>query len=151
MSAHFSREEMTRTSSTDPLILALQRNRPPEVDANLDRTEACLEGIRAAVGPLRVSSGYRCQALNALQPNASKTSRHMEGLAADVVPLKNSLRALMDAACGTAEVDQAIWEFNRWVHVGLAPAGQAPRRQFLMKFEGSGYEPWNPADPRVRA
>lgn len=44
-----------------------------------------LELLRAAVGvPLHINSGYRCKRYNATVDNASPTSLHMLGIAADI-------------------------------------------------------------------
>lgn len=49
-----------------------------------------LEALRGLCGPLRITSGRRCAAHNAAVGGA-EFSRHMAGLAADVVPLSCSM------------------------------------------------------------
>jgi hypothetical protein len=102
------------------------------------------------VGPLRVTSCYRCPGLNYVI-GGSKTSRHMMGLAGDLLPvtmrLQDAYRRVVESAI---PYDQAIFEFSRWLHLGAAIHGQEPRRQALMIFEAGQYEPFNAADPRFR-
>lgn len=54
-------------------------------------TENILDPLRQAYGkPIKVNSGYRSKALNKIIPNASKTSQHLEGKAADIVGTPNT-------------------------------------------------------------
>lgn len=53
--------------------------------------ENVLDPLREAYGkPINVNSGYRSKALNKIIPNASKTSQHLEGKAADIVGTPNT-------------------------------------------------------------
>ena len=55
------------------------------VDHLSELVREVLDPLRAAYGqPIRISSGYRCPALNSILPNASKTSVHQIGYAADL-------------------------------------------------------------------
>jgi hypothetical protein len=132
-------------------FLAEQGNPPAKVRLNLRRSAADLfEPARALLGPLLVSSGYRCPALNRVI-GGSRTSRHMEGLAFDVVPLELDLRDAMQRLVESAvPFDQLIYEFGRWLHIGGARHGEKPRGQRLMIFALHQYEVWNPGDPRFR-
>src|SRR6266540_5262795 len=90
VSPHFSFGELTVTEHRD--VLAEQADPPAQVRANLRRLAVdLLEPVREIVGRLHVNSGYRSPALNAAIPGSSRTSRHMDGLAADVFPLDMSL------------------------------------------------------------
>ena len=100
---------------------------------NLRRLASALESIQSLLEqPLLISSAYRSPEVNRLVGGVP-TSKHALGLAADFVcpafgaPLEVA-RAI--AACGL-EFDQLIHEFGRWVHLGWAPSGIAPRRQML--------------------
>jgi hypothetical protein len=149
VSPHFTFAELTTTEHRD--FLYEQADAPPQVRANLLRLAVdLLEPARALVGPLRVNSGYRCPGLNAAI-GGSKTSRHMDGLAADVFPLELDLVDAFErlAQSGVA-FDQLIFEFGRWIHVGGAPHGHEPRLQRLAIYEPGRYERWTPADPRFR-
>lgn len=150
VSPHFTFAELTTTQHRD--FMEEQSSPPPQVRANLLRLSVdVLEPARALVGPLRVTSGYRCPGLNAAI-KGSKTSRHMDGLAADVWPLDLDLRdAFERIAHSGLPVDQLIFEFGRWIHLGAAAHGQEPRLQRLAVYEPGRYEKWSPSDPRFRA
>lgn len=149
VSPHFSFAELTTTEHRD--FLDLQADPPWQVRANLVRLAYdLLEPARALVGPLRVNSGYRCPALN-VAIGGSRTSAHMDGLAADVFPLEMDLvdayERIRDCSL---PIDQAILEFGRWLHLGAALHGQEPRRRALMIFTPGHYEQFVSSDPRVR-
>jgi hypothetical protein len=132
-------------------MLRQQADPPAQVRANLVRLAVdLLEPARALVGPLRVNSGYRCPRLNAAI-GGSRTSRHMDGLAADVFPLEMDLAdAFERLAQSGLPVDQLIYEFGRWIHVGAAAHGEEPRVERLAIYEPGRYERWSPTDPRFR-
>lgn len=94
-----------------------------------------LETVRELLGgrPILISSGYRSPALNAAV-GGSRTSAHMQGLAADFIcpgfgtPLAICKQLAQHA--GELDFDQIIQE-GTWVHFGLAAEGKAARRQVL--------------------
>lgn len=139
LSPHFSLSEMTRSQT------AARRgfdNAPsPEAVANLQRLCVdLLEPIRALLGArMTVDSGYRCSAVNAAV-GGSATSAHLDGRACDFVPVGLSLDAAFDLICESSlPFDQAIVECNGWIHVGIAKAGETPRRQALTASGGPGH------------
>ncbi len=150
VSPHFTFAELTVTEHRD--VLTEQADPPAQVRANLVRLAVdLLEPVRALVGRLHVNSGYRSPALNAAIPGSSKTSRHMDGLAADVFPLDLDLRSAYERLAQSGlPFDQLIWEYGRWIHVGAGLHGVAPRLQRLAIFTPGAYEKWNPTDPRFR-
>jgi len=154
VSPHYLWGEMLRTDSRDPVILAAQEDPPDAIRVNVSflARELLEPDVRAVVGRTRVNSCYRCPPLNAAIGGA-KTSLHMLGLAADLVPLDMPLVEAYEAivARRPALLDQLILEFGRWIHVGAPRPGTAARRQLLMIFDAGHYLPWNPADPRVTA
>lgn len=87
-----------------------------------------LDPIRHRFGkPIRVTSGFRCPALNVLV-NGAKHSDHLTGCAADIVPLENSLdeRKRLWAICRSMAqnhnipVKQLINEQNfSWIHISI--------------------------------
>ena len=80
LSPHFTLTELTHTNHT-----AVDNTPPPEAVVRL--TQLCreaLEVIRQEFGPLRITSGYRSPALNAVIPGAAKDSAHSYGCAADL-------------------------------------------------------------------
>lgn len=128
LSPHFSLAELT--ASETALRAGIDNTPPPGVLANLKRLAVTLEAVRdQANGPLYISSGYRCLAVNRLV-GSGDTSAHVLGLAADITAARLTPRQLATAIRDTGIVfDQLILEFDRWVHIGLSTA--APRRQIL--------------------
>lgn len=111
-----------------------------------------LQPLRDAVGPLKVTSGFRTPELNAVLPGASKDSAHMLGYAADVQAGECTLRKLMYWFMQTKlPFDQAILEYGRrpgddqddWLHVGYKHSSGSQRRQLLV-MRGGKYTPWVP-------
>jgi zinc D-Ala-D-Ala carboxypeptidase len=149
VSPHFSFAELTTTEHRD--FLREQAEPPPQIRANLVRLAVdLLEPARELVGPLRVNSAYRCPDLNAAI-KGSRTSAHMDGLAADVWPLgMDIVDAYERILQSSLPFDQLILEWNRWIHLGGAKHGAEPRRQALMIYAPGKYERYAAADPRVR-
>lgn len=143
LSPHFTLAELTRTSS------GIKNEPGPTHLENLRALcEELLEPLRAALGaPVRVTSGYRDALVNA-RIGGAKNSRHMLGLAADIKSgagdAAHILRVLHQL--DLLELDQAIGydpAFGGHVHIGLAPVGVTPRRQYLWR-DADGYRAWRP-------
>lgn len=131
LTEHFSLEELT--FSEVALRRGFDNTPPPEVVANLKRlSETLLEPVRDLLGcPIHINSGYRADELNAAIGGAAH-SAHTEGRAADlvpgVIPLANAFNAIRTSGL---PFDQIIFECNAWIHMAIAPTGQAPRKQVL--------------------
>jgi len=142
LSEHFSFDELTVSETAARKGID---NTPGAAELrNLRRLAASLERVRSALGgrPIVVTSGYRCPTLNAAI-GGSKTSAHMQGLAADfIVPafgtVLQTARAVVD--CGE-DFDQAIYEFGDWLHFALCPSGEAPRHEVLSIGSKKKYVP----------
>jgi zinc D-Ala-D-Ala carboxypeptidase len=101
---------------------------------NLQRTAETMEKVRAILDnhPILISSGYRNRWLNSAI-GGSKNSAHMHGLAADFTcpgfgsPL--SICQELEPMLQELQIDQLIWEFGTWVHLGLS--ADKPRHQAL--------------------
>lgn len=147
LSPHFTLAELTTTSTGLP-------NRPG--DAALGRLRRLctelLEPVRSIVGvPLRVNSGYRSAAVNA-RIGGSRTSAHLTGSAADVVPIgldgEEAMRRIVEAhrAGLLPALDQAIIYAGGMIHLGAARDGRQPRGELLRSLASSGsggpYVPW---------
>jgi hypothetical protein len=121
------------TASTTAIERGIDNSADPAHLANLKRLAEALEKVRALLGqPLAVSSAYRSPALNTAVGGVPH-SRHALGLAVDFTcagfgPPLTVARAI---AASELAYDQVIHEFGRWVHLGLAREGEAPRRQTL--------------------
>lgn len=82
LSAHFSLWEMTR-SGTAIRMCVKNLPRPEHVQRLRALCQNVLEPLRRRFGMIRVTSGYRCEALNTLV-NGAKNSQHQYGEAADI-------------------------------------------------------------------
>ena len=118
-----------------------------EVRANLVALiETLLDPLREAwKSPIRVTSGYRCAALNKAV-GGSSTSAHLYGCAADIVPINGKI-AEFKAFCrdyfGNRRhlYDQVILEQSKgseWVHIGLKNKDGRKRGQ-LMEYKNNRY------------
>ena len=121
LSKHFTFKELTRTNSKLPNIP------PPEIAKNLVALANKLEEIRAVVGPIQISSGYRSPEVNK-EVGGSRTSAHMKGMAADM-KFSGNLGAIFRKIMNSGiVVDQLILE-PTWIHLGIA---ENPRKQYLI-------------------
>lgn len=140
---HFSLEELTRSQAATRNDID---NSPDKNQLNnLIRLAWFLETLRMKVRMHRgkrivliVSSGFRCPELN-LIIGGSKTSAHMQGLAADITcpdltPLE--LAEFIRDNMADEGYDQIIHEFERWVHVGLCSG--LPRYEELTALKEDG-------------
>lgn len=101
-----------------------------------------LEPAREALGPIRISSGYRCAALN-VAIGGSKTSAHQVGFAADILPVKATKLEFAKWVVANTVFDQVILEFGThlnpdWIHVSADPRF---RKQVLEILKGTAYIP----------
>ena len=150
LSPHFRLSELLDSGTARSRKLS---NDPsPEVLANLKLLcEQALEPIRAKVGPLKINSGYRSDAVNKAV-GGSTTSAHSFGLAADLHPPKGCKALMTQIIDSGVKLDQIIYE-RTWVHVGLLhPATKKQREQRLSMFVVNGkatYEPFDANDSRI--
>jgi hypothetical protein len=142
LTPHFTLDELTRSQTAARLGI---RNTPtPQVIERLRLLcVEILEPARRALGPLRISSGFRSRALNARIPGSSDTSAHTLGWAADVQPLRASKLDLARWIVANRPFDQVILEFGTvqepaWIHVSIDPR---LRGQVLRKLKGKPYTP----------
>jgi zinc D-Ala-D-Ala carboxypeptidase len=143
LSPHFTIAEMSHTST------GLNNTPSPHhVDSLITLCTLVLEPWRALVGPLKVTSGYRAPHVN-LRIGGAKSSQHLRGEAADVVPVRTPLedawRVLVELVEGGLPADQAIvYQRERghgWIHVSHSSLRQ--RGQLLVQLkDGKTYVPW---------
>jgi zinc D-Ala-D-Ala carboxypeptidase len=140
LSPHFSLEELTYSTA------AIRRgldNTPDSVQiANLTRLcVELLEPARAILGvPFHIDSGFRSPEVNTLVGSSAKHSAHLDGRAADIVPmggvaLKNAFDALRTNLKG---YDQIIIECNAWIHIAIPDALDKPRGEALIAWGAPG-------------
>lgn len=121
LTPHFTLEEMTRSDYA--ARHGIDNTPSQDVIENLTTVALALEEVRTLLGhPIFVSSGYRGPKVNSAV-GGSKTSAHIEGLAADFTCFtygtpRDVCRAIMGS---TIQYDQLIHEFGQWVHIGLGP------------------------------
>jgi len=116
----------------------------PIVQQNLQMlAKKVLQPIRNAYGhPIKVTSGYRCAALNKAV-NGSKTSQHLTGCAADIKCTHTSKAYLFRLILRLIRekkivVGQLIWEYGNvdepsWIHVSLPMATKKNQVLYLYK------------------
>ena len=127
---YFTIKELCKSSTA--LCKKIDNTPNSNIIRNLELlVEHILDPLREKYGkPIRVTSGYRCDALNRAV-NGSKTSQHLQGLAADITTgssLKN--KKLFDLIVSMdLPFDQLIDEKNySWIHVSYSTK---PRKQIL--------------------
>lgn len=135
LSEHFSLEELVASDT------AKARRIPnlPDAKVQAELVRLCTTLLEPARGVLKVglhvNSGYRCPALNAAVGGV-KTSAHLAGRAADVVPvglsMEDAFHKLCEVPLQKLPFDQLILETNHrgsvWLHLAIAAEGKAPRR-----------------------
>ena len=131
LTLHFTLAELTHSQTADRL--GIDNTPSAEIIDNLTRTAQTLERVRVLLGsrPIIVSSGYRSPDLNRVVKGA-RASAHLFGLAADFIcpGYGTPLQICKAIAASNIDFDQIIQE-GTWVHLGLAKAGEKPRRQVL--------------------
>lgn len=140
LSPHFTLEEMIHSDYA--ARHGLDNTPGGVVIGNLQRTCDMLESVRVLCGnrPIHVSSGYRGPDLNAAI-GGSRTSAHMDGRAADFVVPGLSVRDVVERIIKAGfDYDQVIYEFGRWIHLGIAKSGVEPRREALQILSPGKYE-----------
>lgn len=139
---HFGLAELVHSQVA--LRTGIENDPDPGQIANLKRLcELLLEPGRAALSvPWRIDSGYRCPLVNAAT-GGSINSAHMDGRAADVIPIGMPVLDAFHALLKTdLPFDQMIFECATWIHLALPAPGVAPRREAELARRAP------PGDPR---
>lgn len=132
LSEHFTLEEFIHSDTATSM--GIDNTPPPEEEACLEILAGVMEEVRTLLGdkPITISSGYRCDEVNAACGGASD-SAHLHGLACDFVcpefgtPIEICQK--LEPHLQALGVDQLIHEYEGWVHLGLT-AGD-PRFQCM--------------------
>lgn len=139
LSTHFTLEEMVISQH---LRSGIDNTPPPEAMSNLLRLSSLLEGVRLVLGdhPISISSGYRCKKLNTLI-GGSRTSQHMQGLAADFIcPAFGTPRQICEQLLDMDfRFDQLIFE-GAWVHISLSDIDAPLRNQMQTAVFKQGHK-----------
>jgi zinc D-Ala-D-Ala carboxypeptidase len=139
LSEHFTLKEMERSQIA--LRRGIDNTAPPEAVSNLTRLCQQLgEPIRALLAvPLHTDSGYRCPQVNILVGSTAPHSAHLDGRAADWIPIGMELRAAFDLVKASAfPFDQLIIECAAWLHCAIAIDGIEPRRECMIGTRSNG-------------
>ena len=83
-----------------------------------------LDPLRAKVGKIKVSSGYRNPVYNAKE-GGSPTSDHITGCAVDIVPLETDIDEVFALLIREFKYNQVILERKntRWIHISYKKEG----------------------------
>jgi len=132
-SPNFSMDELTHSDTAERHGID---NTPNDNEKeNLYKLAMEMEDVRELLNnkPIFVSSGYRSLALNELL-GSKKTSAHIKGLAADFTCRQFGTPNEIVFALINSDIpyDQAILEFDRWVHISFCEDQETPRRQALI-------------------
>jgi len=126
LSKNFWLHEMIASQSATRFGFTEQFTPPDDVVRNLEALcKHVLQPLRDAIkSPIAVSSGYRCQRVNALIGGAQR-SQHLTGHAADIQDFKHGNEFLFRKIIELKlPFDQIINEFNfDWVHVSYDTKG----------------------------
>lgn len=129
LSKNFSLDEMTASQTASRR--GIDNTPSAEIIENLKTLCITLEEVKDLLEgkAILISSGYRCPKLNSAV-GGSKTSSHMEGLAADfTAPRYGSVKQVCEAIRDSdIAFDQLIFEYGAWCHIGV---GGGMRRQVL--------------------
>lgn len=135
LSEHFTLEELVLSQSA--MRMGINNDPDPAQVANLTRLcHTLLEPVREILRvPLHIDSGFRSVELNRYIGGAPD-SAHIDGRAADLVPLSASSAKALEGAfillrTSSLPYDQCILECNAWIHIAIAPFDAVPRRQAL--------------------
>lgn len=117
-----------------------------EIIENLTEfTNEVLDKLREVWGSaIKVSSGFRCEELNK-KVRGSKTSSHVKGYAADLVPVNGDIDGLVKCAIElskTLNFDQIIDEYRgskHWLHIGYKNLKGQQRKQVKGYKDGKYY------------
>lgn len=110
---------------------------PPEVIDNLKALCVhVLQPVRDALGPVTVTSGYRCPELNKAVGGSSK-SQHMYGMAADIQVARYRPIEVCEWIRDNVDFDQVIHEYGGWCHVSY---GGRMRGACLTASRARGWE-----------
>jgi hypothetical protein len=136
LSTHFTLEEFI--ASEVAARRGIDNTMPTELmPASVAVCTQIAEPARSVLGPLRITSGYRCPALNKAIGGA-KDSQHMRAEALDLIPVAHGVRVLdlLLWIHGHVIFDQLIWEFGgAWCHASYSLTGPQ-RRETLAAVLG---------------
>ena len=123
LSPHFTLEEMLYSDTAQ--AQGIDNTPDAQSRSNLARVAQVMEQVRETLDgfPIYISSGYRCPQLNAAVGGAT-SSAHLYGLACDFTcpdfGTPEEICKFLEDVIRVLGIDQLIWEFDTWVHMGLS-------------------------------
>ena len=133
LTEHFSLEELTASDIAQRNGLD---NIPNDIIVgNLNRLARLLEEVRLLLNkPIRINSGYRAPAVNALL-GSKATSQHCFGCAADIKVDSMKPDEIVKAIVNSnIKYDQIIREFDSWVHISVPNSDKDMPRKSALKI-----------------
>lgn len=147
---YFTWDELTESGTARRLGLS---NRPTADAARrlMLLTAAVLDPLRAIVGPVAITSGYRSPRVNAHVHGAAETSQHMRGEAVDLkVPGMTARDVALVLIRSGIPFDQLIWYHpSRGGHVHVSYTQDRPNRRDIRWAppDSTSEVPWTPPTP----
>ena len=141
LTEHFSLEELTASDIAQRNGLD---NTPNDIIVgNLNRLARLLEEVRLLLNkPIRINSGYRAPAVNALLGSKS-TSQHCLGCAADIKVDSMKPDEIVKAIVNSnIKYDQIIREFDSWVHISVPNSDKDTPRKSALIIDKTGTRPY---------
>ena len=140
LSPHFTLGEFTKSITAERLGI----DNKPGYEQMLAMRRLCqevLEPLRQHYGkPIRITSGFRCEALNRAVGGVGR-SQHMLGEAADLsVPNEQVAREWFQWIVRNTNFDQLLFEHsrrlrNRWLHVSCCSDISRNRHQSFFNYQ----------------
>jgi hypothetical protein len=140
LSEHFTLQEFEHSDTAK--AHGFNNTAPPEAVANLRRLAEVMEEVREVLGgkPITITSGYRGPQTNAAVGGVPD-SAHVHGRACDFVcpefGTAHEVASALVPFITLLGLDQLIFEFDSWVHLGIAPLDMKPRGMALT-IDGRG-------------
>ena len=139
LSEHFTLSEFTKSITADRLGI----ENKPDYRQRLALQHLCrevLEPLRQHYGkPIRITSGFRCEALNKAVGGVGR-SQHLFGEAADLsVPNEQVARDWFQWIVRNTDFDQMLFEHsarmrNRWLHLSCRTNRRENRHQAIFNY-----------------
>ena len=142
LSQHFSLEELV--ASETAARQGIDNTPDARTLTNLILLAERLERVRRALDghAMTITSGYRSEELNRVV-GGSKDSMHCQGLAADFIcpSFGTPYEVCRQIVRAQVPMDQLIFEYGSWCHLGLSPDGIPLRyQQMTINDRAKGYE-----------
>ncbi len=145
LTQHFSFDELTASAEHPELVTKNRLEASVFLPKLKEVCEKLLEPVRAVFGPVVITSGYRCPALNEAI-GGSPTSQHCNAEAADFVVPGQELDEVFDyVRLSAIPFGQLILEqrgSKRWLHISLGePYRPKDKCRQVLTYDGRIYKP----------